>query len=124
MRRIGMVGWIMVGLLLIAHAGFADQGGKPGSTAQRRVAGVVSKVHSGLLLIQTPEGQMAVSSRRGPGDLKVGEQVEMQMNEHDAVIVVHRIRAEKNQAQRPQLKLDSQGRGQGTGKTGDPGLIF
>jgi hypothetical protein len=75
---------------------FADQGGAhgPGGTHGRgthmKVTGVVSKVQSDLITVKTSWGQMRIMSSTAPKNLEVGEEVEMQVNENNAVIDVHR----------------------------------
>ena len=55
-----------------------------------KVSGTVSKVQSGIVTVKTPWGSMNFSSSTGPQKLEVGEEVEMQVNENNAVIDVHR----------------------------------
>lgn len=64
-----------------------------------KVSGVVSKVQAGQVTVKTPWGQMVISSSTAPPNLKVGEEVEMQVNENNAVIDVHR-KGEKAHAHR------------------------
>ncbi|MDE3039800.1 MAG: hypothetical protein KGJ82_04400 [Nitrospirota bacterium] len=91
MRKTMVLGSMVLSLLMPASYGFADEGGKPGTMATHmKVSGVVSKVESGLTTVKTPWGHMVISSATAPKNLKVGEEVEMQVNENNAVIDVHR----------------------------------
>ncbi|MDE3050937.1 MAG: hypothetical protein KGJ48_13685 [Nitrospirota bacterium] len=91
MRKTMVLGSMVLSLLMPASYGFADEGGKPGTTATHmKVSGVVSKVESGLTTVKTPWGHMVISSTTAPKNLKVGEEVEMLVNENNAVIDVHR----------------------------------
>lgn len=55
-----------------------------------KVSGIVSKVQSDHVTVKTAWGQMVISSATAPKNLKVGEEVEMQVSENNAVIDVHR----------------------------------
>jgi uncharacterized protein YuzE len=97
MRKLaGIVGSVVLGVVMVAPQGFADQGGAhgPGGTHGRgthmKVSGVVSKVQPDLITVKTPWGQMRITSSTAPKNLEVGEEVEMQVNENNAVIDVHR----------------------------------
>jgi uncharacterized protein YuzE len=97
MRKLaGIVGSVVLGAVMVAPQGFADQGGAhgPGGTHGRgthmKVSGVVSKVQPDLITVKTPWGQMRITSSTAPKNLEVGEEVEMQVNENNAVIDVHR----------------------------------
>jgi hypothetical protein len=97
MRKLaGIVGSVVLGAVMVVPQGFADQGGAhgPGGTHGRgthmKVSGVVSKVQSDLITVKTPWGQMRITSSTAPKNLEVGEEVEMQVNENNAVIDVHR----------------------------------
>ena len=91
MRKTMVLGSMVLSLLMPASYGFADEGGKPGTMATHmKVSGVVSKVESGLTTVKTSWGHMVISSTTAPKNLKVGEEVEMLVNENNAVIDVHR----------------------------------
>lgn len=95
-----VVGPMLMSLLLLAPLGFGDEAGKQGMQATRmKVDGTVSKVQSDQVMVKTSWGHMVISSATAPKNLKVGEQVEMQVNENNAVIDVHR-KGEKGQAHR------------------------
>lgn len=82
---------MVLSLLMLAPYGFADEGGKHGiSATHMKVNGVVSKVQSGLTTVKTSWGSMTIASTLTPKNLEVGEDVEMQVNENNAVIDVHR----------------------------------
>ncbi|MDN5941794.1 MAG: hypothetical protein L0H94_07930 [Nitrospira sp.] len=76
-------------LLLFAPYGFADEEVNQGAATQMKVSGVVSKVQSGLVTVKTSWGSMTFSLP-GSENLKVGEEVDMQVNNNNAVIDVHR----------------------------------
>ncbi|CUS32550.1 hypothetical protein [Candidatus Nitrospira nitrificans] len=82
-------GVMVLSLLIVAPYGFADETGNHGVAAPTKVSGVVSKVQSGLIHVKTSWGSMTFSLP-GSEKLKVGEEVEMQVNENNAVIDVHR----------------------------------
>lgn len=91
MRKMIGLGLMVLSLLILAPYGFADEGGKPGVIATHmKVNGVVSKVQSDQVTVKTSWGHMVISSTTAPKNLKVGEEVEMQVNENNAVIDVHR----------------------------------
>ena len=90
MRKMMILGSIMLGVLMLAPYGFAEEGDKHGKETRMKVSGVVSKVQSSHVTIKTPWGQMTISSTAGPQNLEVGEEVEMQVNEENIVIDVHR----------------------------------
>ncbi|MET0516323.1 MAG: hypothetical protein ABW047_13475 [Nitrospiraceae bacterium] len=89
-------GSMVLSIVMLAPYGFADQGGKhgPGGThgkeTHMKVNGTVSAIQSGLVTVKTSWGQMMISSATAPKNLEVGEEVEMQVNENNAVIDVHR----------------------------------
>lgn len=100
MHKMMVLGSMVLGVLMLAPYGFADEGGKPATASTHiKVSGVVSKVESGLTTIKTPWGSMTIASSFTPKILEVGEEVEMQMNENNAVIDVHR-KGEKSQYHR------------------------
>ena len=91
MRKMMVLSPMVLSLLMLASYGFADEGGKPGAQATHmKVSGVVSKVESGLTTVKTSWGSMTIASKVTPKNLAVGEEVEMQVNENNAVIDVHR----------------------------------
>ncbi len=91
MHKMTVLSSIVLSLLMLAPFGFADEGGKHGiSATHMKVKGVVSKVQSGLTTVKTPWGSMTIASTLTPKNLEVGEEVEMQVNENNAVIDVHR----------------------------------
>jgi hypothetical protein len=83
---------IAVSLFLFSTSAYADKGGGAHSHqgTHMKVSGVVSKIQSDLITIKTPWGQMRISSSTAPKNLEVGEEVEMQVNENNVVIDVHR----------------------------------
>ena len=83
------LGVMVLSLLIVTPYGFADEADNHGAAAPIRVSGVVSKVQSGLIHVKTSWGSMTFSLP-GSEKLKVGEEVEMQVNENNAVIDVHR----------------------------------
>lgn len=91
MRKMMILGSMVLSLLILAPYGFADEGGKPGTrTTHMKVSGVVSKVQSGLTTVKTSWGSMTIASTVTPKNLEVGEEVEMQVSENNAVIDIHR----------------------------------
>ncbi len=91
MRKIMLLGAMVLSLSMLAPYGFADEGGKQETQATHmKVNGVVSKVQSGLTTVKTAWGSMTIASTVTPKNLEVGEEVEMQVNENNAVIDVHR----------------------------------
>ena len=100
MRKMMIFGSMVLGLLVLAPYGFADEGGKPATkSTQMKVNGVVSKVQSGLTTVKTSWGSMTIASKVTPKNLEVGEEVEMQVSENNAVIDIHR-KGEKSQFHR------------------------
>src|SRR5688572_2376589 len=53
MRKMMILGSIMLGVLMLAPYGFADEGGKHGQETRMKVSGVVSKVQSSHVTIKT-----------------------------------------------------------------------
>lgn len=85
------IGVIVLGLLTAASLGFAHEGGTDRMNATHmKVSGIVTKVHSGVTTVRTPWGTMTIAAALAPTALEVGERVEMQVNENNAVIDVHR----------------------------------
>ncbi len=95
MRKMILCGSFVLGLTMMGTYGFADEGGAhgPGGThgkTHMKVSGVVSKLQSNLITVKTPWGSMVISSATAPKNLEVGEEVEMQVNENNVVIDLHR----------------------------------
>jgi len=90
MPKMMMFGSMVLSLLMLAPYGFADEGGKHAKGTHMKVSGVVSKVQADQVTVKTAWGQMIISSATAPKNLKVGEEVEMQVSENNAVIDVHR----------------------------------
>lgn len=91
MRKMMILGSMVLSLLMLAPYGFADEGGKHGTQATHmKVSGVVSKVQSGVTTVKTSWGSMTIASATGSQKLEVGEEVEITVNENNAVIDVHR----------------------------------
>ncbi|WP_447598294.1 hypothetical protein [Nitrospira sp. Nam80] len=90
--RARIISSIAVSLFLFSTSAYADKGGGAHSHhgTHMKVTGVVSKVQADLITVKTPWGQMRISSSTAPKNLEVGEEVEMQVNENNAVIDVHR----------------------------------
>lgn len=100
MRKTMVLGSMVLSLLMLTSYGFADEGGKHGSRATHmKVNGVVSKVQSGLTTVKTSWGSMTIAATVTPKNLAVGEEVEMQVNENNAVIDIHR-KGEKGHSHR------------------------
>jgi hypothetical protein len=90
MREMMVLGSMVLSLLVLTPYGFADEGTKQGVGTHMKVSGVVSKVKSSHVVIKTPWGQMTIASAAGPKNLEVGEEVEMWVNENNAVVDLHR----------------------------------
>ncbi len=90
LRGAWMIGVAVLTLLIAVSSGFADEETKQGTGTHMKVSGVVSKVQSGLATVKTSWGSMTIASTFTPKHLEVGEEVEMQVNENNAVIDVHR----------------------------------
>jgi hypothetical protein len=56
MRKMMILGSIMLGVLMLAPYGFAEEGDKHGKETRMKVSGVVSKVQSSHVTIKTPWG--------------------------------------------------------------------
>jgi uncharacterized protein YuzE len=86
---------VLSAVMLLSN-GFADKGGThgPGGThgkgTHMKVNGTVSAIQSDLITVKTSWGHMKIASSTAPKNLEVGEEVEMQVNENNAVIDVHR----------------------------------
>lgn len=90
MRRMTVLGSMVFSLLFLASGGFAAEGSAQGSGTSMKVSGVVSQVKSSHVIVKTSWGQMTIASAAMPKGLEVGEEVEMWVNENNAVIDVHR----------------------------------
>lgn len=91
MGKMMIFGSMVLSLLALAPDGFAGEAGKPGTNASHmNVSGVVSKVHADQVTVKTSWGQIVISSATAPSNLKVGEEVDMQVSGNNAVIDVHR----------------------------------
>ena len=90
MYKMMVLGSMLLSLSILVPYGFADEGGTQATGTHIKVSGVVSKVQSGLTTIKTSWGSMTIASTFTPMHLNVGEEVDMQVNENNAVIDVHR----------------------------------
>jgi len=92
MRKMMILGSMVLSLSMPATYVLADQGGTHGhgKGTRMKVSGTVSAIQSDLITVKTPWGQIRLSSTTAPKNLEVGEEVEMQVNENNAVIDVHR----------------------------------
>lgn len=88
-RTIIVLGALVLSMCLGAASGFTAEGGGKSAT-HMKVSGVVSNVASGITTVKTPWGTMKIASSLTPNNLEVGEEVDMQVNENNAVIDVHR----------------------------------
>jgi hypothetical protein len=67
MRKMIILGSMVLNLLMLAPYGFADEGEKQGTKATHmKVSGVVSKVQSGVTIVKTSWGSMTIASATGP----------------------------------------------------------
>jgi hypothetical protein len=100
MQRAMVTGALLMSLAVAAPSVLADQGGKHGTkSSHMHVSGVISKIESGITTIKTPWGNMRIASAITPKGLEVGEEVDMQVNENNAVIDIHR-KGDKSHAHR------------------------
>jgi hypothetical protein len=90
MSRMMVLGSMVLSVLMLVSNGLADEGKILGPETRMKVSGVVSKVQDDRITVKTSWGQMSISASSGPANLKVGEEVEMQVNEGNIVIDVHR----------------------------------
>lgn len=88
-RTMVILGSMVLSLSMAVPYGFAAEGGGKKAT-HMKVSGVVSNVQSGITTVKTPWGTMKIASTLTPKNLEVGEEVDMQVNENNAVIDVHR----------------------------------
>lgn len=89
MRKMMALSAAVVSLGMLVSYAFADEVTNPGAVTQMKVSGIVSKVQSGLVHLKTPWESMTFTLP-GSETLKVGEEVEMQVNNNNAVIDFHR----------------------------------
>lgn len=75
---------------LADQGGMHGQGGSHGKGTHMKVTGTVSAIQSDLITVKAPWGQLRISSATAPKNLEVGEEVEMQVNENNVVVDVHR----------------------------------
>ena len=90
MRSAIMISAMVVSLFMTGSDGFAEEGKHGSKSSHMKISGTVSKVQSGQTTVKTSWGSMTISSAVSPKGLEVGEEVEMQVNENNAVIDVHR----------------------------------
>ena len=88
-RTMMVLGSLVLSVSVGAASGFAAEGGGKSAT-HMKVSGVVSAVQSGITTVKTPWGTMKIASTLTPRNLEVGEELEMQVNENNAVVDVHR----------------------------------
>ena len=88
-RNLILLGALVMGLFLTPY-GFADEGHSQGAATHMKVSGVVAKLQATHVVVKTPWGQMKIAAQVLPKGLEVGEEVEMWVNENNAVIDVHR----------------------------------
>jgi uncharacterized protein YacL (UPF0231 family) len=89
LRNLILLGSIALSLLCVPY-GFADESQSQGAATHMKVNGVVTKVQATHVDIKTHWGQMKIAAQVLPKGLEVGEEVEMWVNENNAVIDVHR----------------------------------
>lgn len=89
MRKMMALSAAVVSLGMLVSYAFADEVTNPGAVTQMKVSGIVSKVQSGLVHVKTSWGSMTFTLP-GSETLKVGEEVEMQVNNNNAVIDFYR----------------------------------
>lgn len=91
MRKRMIFSSVVLSVLMMGSYGFADEGGTHGiDSTHMKISGVVSKVQSGVITVKTPWGSMKIASTDTLKHIEVGEEVDMQVNENNAVIDVHR----------------------------------
>lgn len=90
MRNVGVLGVVVLSLSFLTTPVFAGVVEGQGARDPMTVSGVVTKVHSGMVFVKTPRGQVTFAPNVLAG-LQVGEQVEMQVNRSHAVIDAHRV---------------------------------
>jgi len=87
MRKMMILGSMILSLSMPATYASADQGGTHGhgKGTHMKVIGTISAIQSDLITVKTAWGQIRISSATAPKNLEVGEEVEMQVNENNAV---------------------------------------
>ncbi|HWV45322.1 MAG TPA: hypothetical protein VN039_04715 [Nitrospira sp.] len=92
MRKMMILGLMVLSLSMPVSYALADQGGTHGhgKGTHMKVTGTVSAIQSDLITVKTSWGQIRISSATAPKNLEVGEEVEMQVNENNVVVDVHR----------------------------------
>lgn len=90
MRTMTVLVSMVLALVMASAYGFGEEGGQTRKATHMKVSGVVSKVQSGVTSVKTAWGTITIASAVTPQGLEVGEEVEMQVNENNAVIDIHR----------------------------------
>lgn len=90
MRKLMVLGSMILSVMMLAPYVSADQGGAHGKGTHMKVSGVVSKVEPKYITVKTTWGSLIITSDTSSKHLEVGEEVEMTMNENNTVIDVHR----------------------------------
>lgn len=90
MRKMKVLSWIVLSMLILPPFGFAGEETQHRKGTHMKVSGVVSKTQADQITVKTPWGHMVIASATAPKNLKVGEEVEMQISENNVVIDVHR----------------------------------
>lgn len=90
--KLSAIGSVMVlSLSTVVPYGFADEGAAHGiSSTHMHVSGMISKIQSGVITIKTSWGTMTIASTFSPQTFLLGDEVEMQVDENNAVIDIHR----------------------------------
>ncbi len=114
---------IILSIFAFAPYGFAEVGGQHIPGTHVKVSGVVSKVQSGALFIKTSRGQMTASAG-GLKGFKIGDEVDVWMNESNTVIEVRRASVKMNVRERPLMKSAHRSGADAAVTKIDPGLIF
>lgn len=91
MRKVIVLGSMVLSLSMSASYALADQGGRHNKGTHMKVIGTVSAIQTDLITVKTAWGQIRISSATAPKNLEVGEEVEMQVNENNIVVDVHRV---------------------------------
>lgn len=91
MGKMLILGSMVLSVLALAPYGFAGEAGNSGTIeSHMNVSKVVPKVHADQVTVKTSWGQIVTSSATAPSNLKVGEEVDMQVSGNNAAIDVHR----------------------------------
>ncbi|NGZ08420.1 MAG: hypothetical protein CV088_03415 [Nitrospira sp. LK70] len=93
MRKLIILGSMVLSLSMPASYALADQGGTHahGKGTHMKVTGTVSVIQPDLITVKTAWGKIRISSATAPKNIEVGEEVEMQVNENNVVVDVHRV---------------------------------